>query len=209
MLGVGGQMSTQSAKQAWLARLDAPTWGAAANTLANVASEAAYMAHMEEECVKGDDVACDELSREEEAKRAWLASLDLPTWGKCAAEVAQLTSDCNAGFEAACEELSREEEAKRAWLARQEIPAWGPAAAAPAAAPPMPELTEMTVAPNVSEEEAKQRWLARNAEAWGNGAKMSEGAAKRAWLTKQETPTWRRGIDVAALAIAGENADSL
>ena len=36
---------------------------------------------LQEACVSGDDTACDTLSREEEAKRAWLARLDVPTWG--------------------------------------------------------------------------------------------------------------------------------
>merc|ERR1719199_1581511 len=121
------RFSEEEAKSAWLAKVDAPSWGKAATALAGVASEAAKMAELEAHCDAGDHVACDELSREEEAKRAWLASLDVPTWGKSAAEVAQLTSECNAGYEAACDELSREEEAKRAWLAKLDAPAWGAA----------------------------------------------------------------------------------
>ena len=32
-------------------------------------------------CATGDDVACDSLSKEEEAKKAWLERLDVPAWG--------------------------------------------------------------------------------------------------------------------------------
>ena len=111
MLGVGGQAATsqemaktawlakldaptwgtatseEAAKTAWLAKLDAPTWGTAATALAGIASEAAYVADMTEACDDGDEVACDSLSREDEAKRAWLAKLDVPTWGAAAAAV--------------------------------------------------------------------------------------------------------------------------
>merc|ERR1719247_2619420 len=102
-------------------------------------------------CDAGDAVACDELSREEEAKRAWLARLEVPTWGPKAmseeeakkawlarldvpswgeapAQTADMTAACEAGDAVACDELSREEEAKRAWLARLEVPTWGPKA---------------------------------------------------------------------------------
>merc|ERR1719482_1474030 len=81
--------SQEAAKKAWLAKLDAPTWGSAATALARVASEVAQMAEMAADCDAGDEVACDELSREEEAKRAWLAKLDVPTWGAAAAAVSE------------------------------------------------------------------------------------------------------------------------
>jgi hypothetical protein len=64
-------------------------------------------------CDAGDQGACDNLSREEEAKRAWLATQD---------------AACDAGDQVACDNLSREEEAKRAWLARQGTPSWKVAA---------------------------------------------------------------------------------
>merc|ERR1719199_2417684 len=83
-------------------------------------------------CDEGDEVACDSLSREEEAKRAWLAKQDVPTWGKAAtafanasseaAQMAEMTAACDEGDEVACDNLSREEEAKRAWLAKQDVP---------------------------------------------------------------------------------------
>eukprot|EP00967_Tisochrysis_lutea_P159216 scaffold329211_cov70-Tisochrysis_lutea.AAC.1 len=68
------------AKQKWLARLDAPTWRQAATTMANVANEAADIAALTDDCNSGIDEACELLSREEEAKRRWLARLDVPTW---------------------------------------------------------------------------------------------------------------------------------
>merc|ERR1719174_302237 len=112
----------EAAKKAWLAKLDAPTWGNAATALANVASEAAHMAELEEECYKGDDVACDNLSREDQAKRAWLAKLDVPTWGAAAAAVSAVATQVMEMPELA--PRMSEEEAKQAWLART-APAWG------------------------------------------------------------------------------------
>jgi hypothetical protein len=65
-------------------------------------------------CDAGDDVACEMVSKEEEAKRAWLASLELDAPGP--------TSWQRGGQERG---LSKEEEAKRAWLASLVAP--GPA----------------------------------------------------------------------------------
>merc|ERR1719473_711844 len=114
--------STQSAadiaKQAWLAKQDTPSWGAAATTLASAASEAAQMAAA---CDDGDTVACDSLSREDEAKKAWLERQDVPTWGAAAttlaanaadaAEMAEMSAACEEGDQVACDSLSREEDA--------------------------------------------------------------------------------------------------
>lgn len=68
-----------------LAKLDVPEWGKAAAAVAAVAvvpstplDEAAALG---EKCHQGDAIACDTLSREEEAKRAWLARLGAPAWG--------------------------------------------------------------------------------------------------------------------------------
>ena len=78
-------------------------------------------------CESGHDEACVELSMalaEQEAKRAWLARLDVPTWGP--KQEAVLQEACVSGDDTACDTLSREEEAKRAWLARLDVPTWGP-----------------------------------------------------------------------------------
>jgi hypothetical protein len=123
----GTATSEEAAKTAWLAKLDAPTWGTAATALAGIASEAAYVADMTEACDDGDEVACDSLSREDEAKRAWLAQLDVPTWGAhvptlgaAAAAVSAVASNVSASST-----LSAEEIAKQAWLAKQDTPTWG------------------------------------------------------------------------------------
>ena len=79
--------SEEEAKKAWLAKLDAPKWGKAAVALTGIASEAVQLAEMAVACHEGDEVACNNLSREEEAKRAWLTKLDAPTWGAAAAAV--------------------------------------------------------------------------------------------------------------------------
>ena len=71
--------------------------------------------HLADDCEAGDDMACEVLSREEEAKRAWLARLHAPS--------------CETRGDHDGRMVSREEEAKRAWLARLNSPtSWGPGA---------------------------------------------------------------------------------
>merc|ERR1719238_996434 len=111
-----------------MAKLDVPQWG----------QQQSVDVLLEEECYKGDVTACDTLSREEEAKRAWLAKQDVPSWGPGSPAMAVdedaakrawlakldvpqwgqqvnavLEEECYKGDETACETLSREEEAKR------------------------------------------------------------------------------------------------
>ena len=52
-----------AAKAAWLAKLDAPTWGKAAAAVADVASDAARTEHLQENCKAKVSEACDELVR--------------------------------------------------------------------------------------------------------------------------------------------------
>ena len=109
------------------------------SNLLRACAVAAEEAQLMEDCESGDDLACETLSREEEAKRAWLAKLDAdaPSWVQHAAAGAASTAEeegtsylaeaCDDGDDLACAVLSREEEAKRAWLARLDPPgSWGP-----------------------------------------------------------------------------------
>ena len=160
--------SEEAAKRAWLAKLDAPTWGAAATDLAHVASEAARMEEMEEACYEGDDVACDSLSREEEAKRAWLAKLDAPTWGKAAQTLVDIAGQagasaameeaCEQGVFEACDGLTHEQEAKKQWLAKMDAPTWGAVTAAVASV--ASAVTFGGGWPLSAGEIAKQKWIA-------------------------------------------------
>jgi hypothetical protein len=68
----------EEAKRAWLAKQSTPPWGVAATAHASGASEAPPMAETQAACSAGDMAACDSLSREEEAKRAWLAKQVVP-----------------------------------------------------------------------------------------------------------------------------------
>merc|ERR1719271_401114 len=159
---------------------------------------------MEEACYEGDDVACDSLSREEEAKRAWLAKLDAPTWGAAAAAVSAVATQVTEMTNVDLPPRMSEQEAKRAWLARLDVPSWGKGA-------------------KMSEEAAKKAWLARlDAPSWGKAAALvaaaaqempgfgaaaaavsavasevntsstlsAEEIAKQAWLAKLDTPSW-------------------
>merc|ERR1719460_551373 len=136
------KMRLDQAKMAWLAELDARSWDKAATAFASVTSEAAQMAEMTADCYQGDMVACDNLSREQEAKRAWLAKLDVPTWGAAAAAVSAVALEVSAISSSSAEDI-----AKQAWLAKQDTPSWGNDATrretpAAAAAPSQGKLTE-------------------------------------------------------------------
>ena len=90
-------MSEDDAKAAWLAKLDKPAWGNAASAMHSVAVEAAVVQQMEEDCVSGDDLARDTLSREDEAKREWLSKLDTVAWGQTASYVVVLGAGGEGG----------------------------------------------------------------------------------------------------------------
>ncbi|EOD11060.1 hypothetical protein EMIHUDRAFT_452477, partial [Emiliania huxleyi CCMP1516] len=126
------QQSEDAAKAAWLARTaaDAPSWGPkggtpASTTMSEVAGQASALLALTEDCDSGVEAACDTLSREEEAKRAWLASLDVPAWGAAAAAVSAVASQVSAPAAVS------EEEAKQAWLARLDAPTWGKGVVSP------------------------------------------------------------------------------
>ena len=111
-------MPEDQAKAAWLARASAePTW--------LQPQEAAVLT---EACDSGVEEACDALSSEEEAKKAWYARL-APKWLQPKwlqpKEAAMLTEECDSGIEEACDALSAEDAAKQAWLARlDQQPSW-------------------------------------------------------------------------------------
>jgi len=86
----------EEAKKEWLARLDAPSWGQAAKVMTNLVQEASAIQEMTTACDRGDRDACDALSREEEAKKAWLARLDVPLWGAAAAAVSAVSTRVGA-----------------------------------------------------------------------------------------------------------------
>ena len=115
----------------------------------------------------GRDTACDNLSKEEEAKRAWLKKLDHVEWNNAAQAVAQVASFPDS--------LS-EQDAKAAWLAKLDAPTWGAAAAA---------LTSAV------SEAASIRKLEADCAAKVDVACDSlfqEDEAKRAWLSKMDVP---------------------
>ena len=164
--------SEADAKAAWMSKLDAPAWGAAADaTPAATAYDAAP------------------AMSEAAAKAAWLAKLDVPTWG--------------AGGASPMSEAA----AKAAWLAKLDAPVWGGAAmTAPVAAYDAP----IAAAPS-SEADAKAAWMAKlDAPAWGSASTVApamaaydaspaaaapattEAAAKAAWLASLDAPVWGR-----------------
>ena len=113
-----GAMSEDAAKSAWLAKLDAPSWGETASTLSKVVAEATSMAQMTEKCDQGEAQACDSLSREDEAKKQWLAKLDVPAWGAAAAAVGNMAHIVAGGESGARTPTAGSQEAKAAWLTK-------------------------------------------------------------------------------------------
>ena len=188
------------AKQAWLAKLDAPTWGKAAATLEAVASSAFDYATAVADCEAKVEEPCDQLTNEAAAKAAWLAKLDAPAWGNAAIALAQIAAVTEVQ-EASAGKMT-EDQAKAAWLAKLDAPSWGTAS-------------------SMSEEAAKRKWLSRlDAPSWGQAATAintvvaeatqmaaltadcdagvevaceelsKEDEAKRAWLAKLDVPSW-------------------
>ena len=70
------------------------------------------MAHLTEECNSGVNTACEMLSAEDQAKKVWLAKLDVPTWAKVSSAVMEVADV------AAATVTMNESDAKAAWLAK-------------------------------------------------------------------------------------------
>merc|ERR1719217_251924 len=95
--GPAEKMTEDDAKKAWLARLDAPTWGKAAKMITEVVQEASDVQQMPEACdAIGKDTCELSLSREEKAKKDWLARLDVTSWGAAAAAVSAIATSVGA-----------------------------------------------------------------------------------------------------------------
>ena len=193
-VGPAGGADNEAAKKLWLAKLDAPTWGKAATTLVDIAGSAGAVAAMEEACDEGVTEACDGLSREEEAKRAWLAKMDTPSWGAVTAAVAAVSSEVTSvAGRSVGGAMTAEEIAKHKWLSSVPEPgAWKKANLVTEPAAPA-EVASHTA--GVPEQTAKAIWLAKmNQPQWGPGAPVAaplannaqdaEAAAKAAWLAK-------------------------
>ena len=211
------------AKRAWLAQLDAPTWGRAAAAVSKVAAEARKMAALSNACHSGENVACEELSNEDAAKRAWLANLDLPAWGATATAVSAVASEVTASPGA----MSAEQISKRSWLAKLDAPTRGPEDSTGG-------RSSAAASGLILEDEAKSAWLARlEAPLWGQAAATMvdlateatqiaalaeacdhgndaacnelshEDEAKRAWLAKLDVPAWSAAA-AAVSAVASE-----
>ncbi|KAL3922141.1 MAG: hypothetical protein SGPRY_004667 [Prymnesium sp.] len=230
----------EEAKQAWLARTEAPTWGRnardrngrrtyAGTTVSESSSE------REEQSMSVDSVEMPE----DEAKRNWLARLK-KQWGHKTSDVqAKVESNVvamgNIGETDSSEVKSsvkdeptpstrrsmaegassalgssrqgeREEEAKQEWLARSQV-----RQAAKARDERIETKSEATgdtdSTTSVPSNEAKREWLApsgtRRGRNSGDARVESEGdatdiraermseEAKRAWLARAQSPTWR------------------
>ena len=166
----------EEAKAAWLANQAAPAaWG---HTVEAALAPAPEVVVAPAAASTVDTLsACEELSSEEEAKAAWLANQEKPTWGG-KAEAA--TAAAAVVTPAAAEEEKAEDAAKVAWLANQlELPEGFAEAAVEEA--------------KLASAAAKRAWRAKQGV---SEAKQEE--AKAAWLANQEKPTWGNAAAVVA-----------
>jgi len=186
-----------AAKAAWLAKLDAPSWGVSSSVplsaagdgdgnvvppvspIASVApvaeyqAKAAWLASLDSEPSWKSSGGGGSLgSASEDAAKKWLARLDsTPSWvgGVASSQVTALVDDCKQGDDQACGTLvTCEDEAKRAWLARLDsTPSW---VGGGSRAEVDAALDSPSAAPSgtASAEEAKRAWLEKlDAPAWG------------------------------------------
>ena len=189
----------KKAKVKWLERLDSHAWGQAAEALATIAAEASEMARVDAACDAGVDVACAQMSKEEEAKRAWLAQLNVQEWNKAAVFVSEI---------AAMQKMP-ERRLRALWLEKLDASTWGKAMAALSTAVEQTEeitdliqmceagdttacntLSNEEMAKQTWEEEAKAKWLSKlgdpasGATATVEAKAASEIEAKAKWLAK-------------------------
>jgi len=181
----------------------APAHGAAAKPMNMLAKEAAPFQMLIEDCDMGVATACEQLSKEEEAKKAWLAKLDVPVWGKIGAAMEQVAVDQLVAAPATVSKDS-EEKAKQAWLAKIE-----------------------NAKMKISESAAKKKWLAKlDAPVWGQAAAVmtskivgeenavlvptqgvrsavsKEEEAKTVWLAKLDVPSWQGKVVSSSQKVA-------
>ena len=222
-------VSEETAKSAWLAKLQAPLAGenkvvpaappaeftsearAKSAWLAKLDCEPAWKVGTKGDAISSDQSAsaavtptADDQSSEDAAKAAWLAKLDAqPAWK---------TNDAAAAGGAT------EDAAKAAWLAKldaQPTRKSGPAAPSVSAVASN-AITKVPVAGSdagkSAEEAAKHAWLAKlSTPSWGGVMPASDGAeeeAKKAWLAKLAVPPWGKASpEIASLVEDCEQGD--
>lgn len=193
------------AKASLLAKMDANVMNRAAKQIESVALEAAKVAVIEAECDSGDQVSCHVLSKEDDAKRAWLSKVDAASWGAAAASIT----------EAAAAPSMSEDAAKRAWLARLDTSKAGNAAAALSSV--VAEAAQMAAMEAACdggddkacdtlsrEEAAKLEWLAKLSERDLTGLDALEELLRAGALTREEYNTRQAAL---VLTLGLSNAD--
>jgi len=211
-------MTEEEARKAWLARVDAPTWGKASKSVAPDKADVKDFGMRAPFVIESAASAASLTRSEEEAKQAWLARVDTPTWGKALrsdppqkADVKDFDKKAPFVVESVASSTISEQEAKEAWLARVDAPKWGE----PSAPDPPQEadvkhfsvearfIDDSLASPRMSEEEAKKAWLARvDAPKWGKDSASrsrdanvkNEEEAKKAWLARVDASTLGKAL---------------
>lgn len=193
--------SEDEARDAWQDMLDA--LAKATSEMNKASQKAAEIAALDAQCSAGDKEACETLSNEESAKKAWLAKQDQKQqWGSGLSTKSDSPAQVSADtYSAAAVASFSEEETKRAWLEKLDIPAerakqawiaeqdekrrrqrerWGSASQKT-----RPTTVSSPSADSFSElEESKRSWLSK--------LDVSEEDAKAAWIAAQDEKKKRR-----------------
>ena len=185
-----------AAKAAWLSKLDAPVWGTAAVALSEVSADATAMAALSEQCDDGDSTACDALSREDEAKAAWLSKLDAPSWGVAAQAVSELSVMARVIAQSPSASAQSEAAAKAAWLSKLDAPSWGKAAQV------MTELVAEATQIQALNEQCD------SGETRACDTLSREEEAKRTWLSKLDVPQWGSVASTVSEVATGATTDA-
>uniref|UniRef100_A0A7S3EVN4 Uncharacterized protein n=1 Tax=Haptolina ericina TaxID=156174 RepID=A0A7S3EVN4_9EUKA len=96
-----------ASKRVWLKSVDVGSWGKAAVSLSEAASEAAEMAELSAMCGAGDGVSCRIRAEQEDtpAFRDMMAQLNVADWGAAAAVLSAAASDAAAVSASALEAI--------------------------------------------------------------------------------------------------------
>lgn len=207
--------SEDEARDAWQDMLDA--LAKATSEMNKASQKAAEIAALDAQCSAGDKEACETLSNEESAKKAWLAKSDQKQqWGSGLStksdSPAQVSADTYSSpapaqvsadtYEASAVASFSEEETKRAWLEKLDIPAERAKQAWIAEQDEKrrrqrqrwvgssPEKPRPTTASSSSVDSFSE--LEESKRSWLSKLDVSEEDAKAAWIAAQDEKKKRR-----------------
>lgn len=200
-----------AAKRAWLAKLDAPTWGPKVAPLRrapryyNAAPVEAPPTISEEQAILQAQAALSSASSPDqrlqvvraEEMRVWMANRGERSAATRAARRHALKEVCASGDDVACKTLSFEEQAMANWMSArthtESRDASERATRRAQLAADCHQGNNRACETLSHEEDAKAAWLAK-VDAPAAFVPADEASAKAAWLAKLEAPAWGQGM---------------